>query len=124
MAFKEHLPPNCPPSEAKDQDWGAVYRLVKHDAVSEEDFLSHAALGTVPRSAKDLCRFSSCSLFTSKDTALGKLPTMKKKFKYLASLAIPLGSGKSKQSGHHIDMWFFKRCDPCCLVQDIEPTGV
>lgn len=124
MVYRENLPPNCPPSEAKDQGWSAVYRLVKDQSVSEKDFMSHAALGTVPRSAKDLCRFSSCSFFISKETALNKLPAMKKKFQYLALLDIPLGSGKSKRVGHHIDMWFFGKCNPCCLVQDVEPTGI
>lgn len=121
--FKEQLPPNCPPSTAIDQSWDEVYRLVREQSVSEEDFRSHAALGTMPRRFKGTCRecrFSSCSLVTEKNTGLNKLPNMKK-FGYIASLSIPEGSGKSEKQGYHIDMWFFENCSPSVLVSNVEP---
>jgi len=122
--FKEELPDQCPPAEAIDHAYPESWRMIRGATALPDHFLSHAAQGMPCPTIGLECRFSSCSLFLDKDSALSamkKLPRLRKKFDHLALLQIPSGAGMSAvgQNGH-IDFWWFRSFDPVGAVISIE----
>lgn len=99
-----------------------MYRLVFSNPASIEHFKSHAALGKPAVPGVDSCRWSSCSLFTSKDavSSIGRLPKMRAKGPHVAHVSIPQGAGKWKASGNHVDFWIYAGFDPLTSVQLVE----
>lgn len=125
--FKETLPPNCPPNGASNPAPQVVLRLVSRQAVSEEDFSSHAKLGKTPPSKVCPCRWASCSVFSTssgehRTKAHVKLPKLRGK-RYVAEVQLTPTSGlvqyASSNSGH-IDFWMFSTFDPVENVLDVK----
>jgi len=122
--FKESLPaPNCPPLDAIPPPARLLLRLVPAGPVTQQHFLSHNALGKWLPAGMDSCRWASCSALVSLEAAkrLAKLPTLAH-MKEVVQFKVDEASGLSKQTGPHIDLWFFDQFDPllsCELVASL-----
>lgn len=111
MTFFEELPEKCPPSDAIDDDLGTAWRLIRNTRVSDNDFLSHAALGKV-NNAVDSCRWASCSLFTTESAATAKTKLPNLKGCKPVQVEIGKGSGMWLQKGTHVDFWRYHDFNP------------
>ncbi|WP_407193222.1 hypothetical protein [Bradyrhizobium sp. STM 3566] len=122
MVFKERLPVNCPPSGSHQNGHQGVYRLCSTNPPTATDFLSAAAKNEPAPPVVDLCRWSSCSLFTDLATVKKKRSTFKKlqKYGFAAVMTIPPKSGHSEQANAHIDFWMFDTFDPVNAVTKVE----
>lgn len=117
--YLEDLPPQCPPAEAEDGNYGVLWRVKTSTSldVCPSDFESSAKQGKPCPPKVDLCRWSSCSLFETEHgvTSLKKLPKFKGKGHF--SLSISRGVGRAlRGSGGHVDFWFYATVDPSSLV--------
>jgi hypothetical protein len=125
MVYKEVLPDQCPPEGALDQPLPGVWRKVSTKDFSEQDFLSHAALGKPRSPIVSECHHASCSFFQSKDKLINvftRLPKSRKKPLAVVKLDIPIGSGLSvrNEKTGHIDLWMFGGFSPIESVISLE----
>jgi hypothetical protein len=67
MKFASHFPAQCPPPEAESAS-GTVFRLVKSDPPTVDDFLSHAELGLARTGPA--CKRCGLSVFRVRDDGI------------------------------------------------------
>ena len=122
MGFREKLPSDCPPRGCHQNGHLIAFRLCLSAQPSVTDFASEAAKDVAVPEGVDLCRWSSCSLFTDLDTVKKKRNTFKKlkKFVHVAELAIGPKAGHSLESNKHIDFWMFDTFDPIAAIVRVE----
>ncbi len=123
MGYWEALPQECPPAHAVDKKIEAVYRVVHSDPPQKEHFESHAKQGKKAPPGMDECCWASCSLCTSIDKMrnFAGLPKVRDRGPcFVATLAIPVGAGKSVTKGKHIDFWMFDTFDPVAATVAVE----
>ncbi len=120
MEFRESLPANCPPPDAVDVAYDGIYRFVSSNPPDDSEFASHAAQGRSPPESVDPCRWASCSFFSKKESGIKRLPKVRVRFRFVARLNFPEGSGLSKEKAGHIEFWFFKAFDPCSAIVGTE----
>ncbi len=120
IVFRESLPDNCPPTDAVNVAYDAIYRFLPSNPPEDSHFDSYAAKEKPRPEVVDLCRWSSCSFFLAKKTAIKLLPKLRGRFKFLACLKVPEGSGLSKEKKGHIDFWFFNTFDPLSAIVKTE----
>jgi len=118
--FDEHLPAQCPPAAAGEQGYDLAFRLLSSEPPSKAHFASQAAEGRLCPNGVDPCRWASCSFFTDKPLSLLKLPHIRKRFGFLATLKIPPARGRSVLTGSHIDYWRYAGVDPTEFVLEVE----
>ncbi|WP_331297445.1 hypothetical protein [Methylobacterium oryzae] len=97
----------------------SLWRLVAAQQVAADDFDSHAKQGKMPpNKSVDLCRWASCSFFTSKARLqdLVALPKMRAKYSWAAEVSVPTGAGVSKSHNAHVDLWMWASFDPVSAV--------
>lgn len=126
MSYGEMLPEQCPPEGFSDEALDPVFRLVPDATPDAAAFASHNAQGkTKPATFKVTdCQWASCSLNRSVD-ALLKIPSVRRRYRFVAQLSIPSGSGawvENDKSGH-IDFWRFDHFDPSTAVQAVMEHG-
>lgn len=120
--FKENLPSQCPPADAKSTEFPEVWRAVRNGVPSEGDFLSHAALGKENTKGTDACRFASCSFFSKREALLDifKFPTVRSECSHMVSLRIPENCGRHKKKRKHVDFWAYQGFSFCGCVVRVE----
>ena len=126
-AYRERLPPDCPPADAVALSRQTVLRLVPNEAVCLDDFKSQAALGRIcPRNC-DPCRWAGCSVYTEnarpeKLAYLAKLPTLSN-MRFVAHVQVNEVSGKARPGPgpEHISVWLYASFDPCGAILRLEP---
>ena len=120
--FRESLPDACPPTEATTKGYSQAFRLILGSKAVDKHFDSHCALGKPCPPGQSVCRWSSCSLFDSKESAFRqiKLPKIRKRFSHFAILEIASGSGYSTIRNGHIDFWMFSTFKPVDAVIGVE----
>lgn len=118
--YFETLPDLCPPKDAGEEAVGVVWRLVRGTKVSEDHFLSHAALGKKKPETVDGCKWAACSLWTTEEAAVAKLKLPSLKGSRPIALNIPQGSGKSMTENRHVSFWRYTGFDPLLhlIVED------
>lgn len=116
--YAEDLPNKCPPDDAEDKSWDALYRAVPDKHVSAEHFASKAANGEKPSPLDDPCRFSSCSMYTAPRPAEKMLQYPRYQNGSVVKLKISVGSGMSKKKKQHVDFWAFRNFDFLTAVED------
>lgn len=120
LTYLEPLPPQCPPNDALDVAWDAVYRLIDSSQPGADAFKSYAALGDpMPLNFTDHCRWASCSLVLDPGKQK-KYAKFKNTHHWAARLKIPQGSGKSKSKNNHIDFWCYADFDMHAAVEAVE----
>lgn len=112
MVYFEELPELCPPSNAKDIDLGVAWRLIRGEKPESVDFLSHAAKGKDNTSSASDCRWASCSLFTTQQSAMAKTKLPNLRGCKPVGLNVPEGSGQSLVNGVHVDFWRYREYNP------------
>lgn len=123
MEYWEPLPLQCPPEDAADQSIALAYRAVMSNPPTAACFASQAARDRPMSELGDPCKHASCSLFTCRDKATniaGRLPKPRDGGPYLASMAIPVGAGRSLIKRRHVDLWFYKHFNPTTAVIVVE----
>lgn len=117
--FLEKLPQAegapCPPDGANGNAYAALWRFVSNNPPTLEDFKSHAAKGKPVFGDISPCRWASCSMFLAQNVTYGALPKVRKKFKYVAKVAITAKCGISQETGIHLDFWPFSTFKPTIL---------
>lgn len=118
--FGEPLPAQCPPAIAADTALDAVYRLVPEQLPDSDCFKSHQAKGTAkPATFNGTdCEWASCSLNTSVENLL-KISGLRRRNKFVATLAIPKGSGRHLVGGTHVHFWRFSGFDIATAVKTV-----
>ncbi|MGA1849757.1 hypothetical protein [Sphingobium yanoikuyae] len=122
--FGEDLPDMCPPSGCDDSALEEVYRLVPEIKPAEQHFASYYALGKVkpPTLKATDCEWASCSLGSSVE-ALLKIPSIRKRYKYVAQLSIPAKKGRHRTDSSHIHFWRFHGFDITTSIVSVAPHG-
>lgn len=126
-SYREALPPDCPPPDAKPLSKQIVIRLVPENPASDENFDSHAKLGKKPgRSGCTACELSSCSVFIEPEhaeqiTDLPKYPKIRG-MRFKVRLLIDASSGIAIiEASGHVHLWMFKSFDPLKAIQNYDP---
>jgi hypothetical protein len=105
--WKEHLPDNCPPSDARTPNNEIFFRLVTQSPPLENDFYSNRQLFPLKQFNASECVARSVSIFNCINTCkqIRKLPTHKNKF--VARLRLSENAGVIKKSGRpkHYSWW-------------------
>ncbi|CCG50184.1 MULTISPECIES: hypothetical protein [Bacillus] len=112
MVFKEkNFPPQCPPSDAIQQDVEPVFRLTKSETLQEADFLNHRE--SKKRYPSDLeCEALAISFFTKREAA----ERLRRKHKHFRNKVINKGKiteecGIHNIRGSHLNLWLFQDVD-------------
>ena len=117
LSFPTYFPPNCPPSEASDEEC-VLYRFCKADTLDESDFLSYFSIN--PEKYKNNINAYGLSTFKTIDackTVLNKAPKLRNKYKYIASGMTNEYRGKilqtpSNTSPDHYTWWVYEGVKP------------
>jgi hypothetical protein len=121
VAYREKLPPDCPPDGCNDGECEVAFRFVSANPPTDDDFASNSAKEEPLPPGVDICRWSSCSLYTDMDTVHKKRKLKKlQKIPFVAAITIAAGSGHWTQANNHIDFWMFDTFDPLKAVVQVE----
>lgn len=113
--YREDLPDDCPPVEAIEiVEVATVFRLVKNNPASNDDFRSHRALKpnrSFPGIAECQARGLSVHTDRSDTVKLLKLPSLKGCF--VCKVTLDVGAGKIEQTNKpsHHTWWPFAGYD-------------
>lgn len=112
--WKETLPEDCPPADAKSPNNESFYRLVTQAPPLESDFYSNRKLFPLMRFNTSECVARSVSIFNCIKSCrqIRKLPAHKNKL--VAKLTLPVEAGLIKKSGRpkHYSWWIRKDFNP------------
>lgn len=126
-AYRERLPPNCPPPEASALANQIVLRLVPDANICPDHFTSSAGKGRPCPSGCTPCVWSACSVYpeSTPRAVLADLCGFPKlrNMKMIAHLAVDELSGVAQQTGHkgHISLWMYANFDPVNAIKSLEP---
>ncbi|MDE0092968.1 MAG: hypothetical protein OXO49_00460 [Gammaproteobacteria bacterium] len=123
MEYREELPPNCPPPNAKDIEGPVVmYRMIASNTPTENDFDSLAKLNPTfhVKRPSDECFGRGVSVFSNPKTAKQRTERTKKDYR-LCKIQLVRGAGSYIKSfgPHHYTWWPAKEFDilACCEVK-------
>lgn len=109
MRYREPLPKGCPPAEAAEiQEPRSVFRLVRSDPPTSEDFRSQRkekGPGVVFR--VDECRARGLSVFGSRKSAAGARRFRPLRGRLICRVELAAGAGSIRQTGDpsHYTWW-------------------
>ena len=105
--FMMQLPDNCPPDVASQREL-IVYRIVKTNPPTLDDFKTHAQLGLAPH--VDYCRRCSLSLFDSYSNAMHRLNLSPKLGAHVAQATLTPAHGliSPVNKAGHMEWWAYK----------------
>jgi hypothetical protein len=106
-----HFPDDCPPQDAFVAS-GAVFRAVKADPLSANDFLSYLEEEKPIRNATKRCQASGVSVQRTLEEARRHLATLPGVYKYIAAATLMTAHGKMKPTPNkkwpeHLTWWPF-----------------
>lgn len=118
--YPDIFPNECPPTDSKHEKI-QVYRLVKKDIISEEDFKSFIEMGRDARDPKNPFIEYGLSVNTNYDELRKSWrgnPGLKRNFKNICVGLTYLCTGcikatPSKFQKHHHTWWIYKEVNPC-----------
>lgn len=106
MKYREQLPPNCPPADAKEITTPfVIYRLVKNNPPTEKDFKSYRELNPKGRRRGEECIARGLSVWAEREDAeakLDELPSFTDSF--VCTVQLEAGAGRILKTGslsHH-----------------------
>ena len=123
MLYRESFPDNCPPDTAAEIDAMCfVYRLVRNNPPTNDDFRSQRAEKPTARFNVSECRARGLSIFADRRVAerLAKKPNLTGS--EICQVVLTPGAGRIKQTGgrSHYTWWPYKDYDilaNCRLAQ-------
>lgn len=110
MRYREPLPKGCPPPEATEiREPRSVFRLVRSDPATSEDFRSHReekGPGVVFRGV-DECRARGLSVYESRESAAGARRFPHLRGRRVCRVELAAGAGSIRQTGAppHYTWW-------------------
>lgn len=126
MPYLEDLPEQCPPANAKDQQFGPAYRILPKAEPAIEHFYSYSKLGLTKPGGVDECRYRSCSMFTNilQARAIATLPKKRATSTHLAKVVVQAGFGTSwlNSKTDHVDFWPYDTFDVAAAVTEVVPV--
>ena len=115
MLYRESLPPECPPNEAKDITSETIcYRLVCNAPPTDDDFRSQRTLEPNRDFGVSECRTRGLSVFTqASDATRAARRSRNLRGAKLAQLTLNQGAGCIKQTGSrsHHTWWPYQAFD-------------
>jgi hypothetical protein len=112
MSFPSDWPPGCPPKDAVPAN-GEVFRIVRNDPVTSQDFLSQFDLNAALTA--DECYRRSLSVFRKYSDAVHMMRMRPKLGRFVASRALSCDQGKTLHTGGksstHTEWWAFEDVD-------------
>lgn len=112
MSYPDDWPVGCPPPDSQTAD-GLVYRIVNHDPIRDEDFLSQFELGRA--ASADPCLRRSLSVFTKATDALHRRKLTPRLGGYIAEGTLEASHGQTKHPGgdksSHTEWWPYAGID-------------
>lgn len=126
MRYREPLPAGCPPPAADRIDEPRiVFRLVRTDPPTENDFRSQRAERGPDRvfHGVDECRARGVSVYSERDTAESVRQYRSQRGRMLCHIRLDRGAGSIQQTGehaHHHTWWPLARFDIVAASQ-VEP---
>lgn len=112
MVFKEkNFPPQCPPSEAIQQDVEPVFRFTESETLQESDFLNHREMNK-PYPPHLECEALAISFFTKREAA----ERLRNRHKHFKNKVIKKGKiteecGIHKIRESHLNLWLYHDVD-------------
>ncbi|MGG2061649.1 hypothetical protein [Priestia megaterium] len=113
MVFKSQadMPEQCPPSDAKENNVGEVYRFIENDDIEEIDFLNHKERNKSYPPHKT-CEALALSFFTT----LEATKRAGKRIKGLRNKKFVVGQitsecGRHHTINNHLNLWLYKDVD-------------
>lgn len=112
IVYKEKLPKDCPPKEAKQEELN-LYRITKHETIEESDFEPYVNIYPMRHEYKEQCKAYSISLYKELEKAKEIQKKLKKKNKdsgdYILLIKIRKEFGKIKinETNSHCSLWLF-----------------
>lgn len=106
-SFPDYFPSCCPPENSILAD-GEVFRIIKNETLTDEDFLTHHELGLAVTA--DPCKRCSVSVFDSFQNASHLQKLRPKLGNAIAKGNLTQTAGKISDANKHghIDWWSFK----------------
>lgn len=119
MKFPDDWPANCPPDDAADAE-GDVFRLVKSDQPTAEDFKTFHELGT--RINAPACLRCGLSVFRNKADVEHLHQAYPKLGKFIARGTLKPEHGRTRATGRptHTTWWSYENVDRAGILSDIE----
>jgi len=123
--FPDFFPDGCPPETAEPTS-GRVYRWVKTNPPTSEDFKSHYELGKPRRRNTNPCQYVGLSVYRSVEVAVDRLVSLKERLPnldfgdHIAEGDLTEDHGKIEQSGRdseHHTWWPFLGVDHLSLFR-------
>lgn len=125
MVFRSqaHMPVQCPPADAKENNVEPVYRFIENDTVQEIDFLNHLERNK-PYPPHKTCEALALSFFTT----LEATKKASKKIKGLRNKKFVSGQITSECGTHHtvnnhLNLWLYKDVDILKIFLGEEDRG-
>lgn len=113
MTFPDDWPPGCPPEDAEDAQ-GEVFRVVKKQPPTDDDFKTYHEQGIVRGDPILRCGLSVFRLASDAEHASRKFRNMGK---LIAKALLQAEHGKTKQTGKptHTTWWPYREVDRLSL---------
>lgn len=116
MNFPANWPKNCPPSDAVDAD-GDVFRIVKDEPPTDEDFASHWETGKLPKAPP--CLRCGLSVFRDVRDAVHQRQLIPKLGCWIAQATLKYHHGKTKLTEGvqptHTTWWAYEKVNRASL---------
>lgn len=118
--FLEPLPDSCPPSNVTTPSEQVLWRLVKSETPSANDFISQRQ--RLPaRQYDDECLARSISLVTSLAVCRAVVKSPRMKFSHAVPIPHDPAMGIWHKDGPtHVNWWPYKTTDPISLIGEVE----
>ena len=124
MTYRESLPDNCPPDTADEiTPPRLVYRLVRNNPPTDDDFRSQRAQKPTAQFNVAECRARGLSMFTDRSDA--EKQTRRRNLRNLIPCLVTLtaGAGRIKKTGgsSHYTWWTYNSYDILANCQLVKP---
>lgn len=120
-AFPSEWPSDCPPDDTVEAE-GVVFRIVKNDPPSADDFASHFETGRLPKAPP--CLRCGLSVFRQLHDAVHQRQLIPKLGSLVASATLRAEHGKTKRTQgaqpSHTTWWVYQEVSRASLFSIVE----
>ena len=108
MTYREPLPEDCPPDEAEEiLEPTVVFRLVRNDPPTDDDFRSQRAEKPTRQFSIPECRVRGLSVFKNRSVAEKMSTTRNLRGTVICQVTLTIGAGRIQRTGSrsHYTWW-------------------
>ena len=124
MTYREPLPDNCPPDEAEEiAALRVVYRLVRNNPPTDDDFRSQRAEKPTGQFDVSECQARGVSVFANPRDAERQTRRRNLKGLVVCQVNLTAGAGRMKKTGgrSHHTWWLYDDYDILANCQSVNP---